>query len=94
ISYQGDNSFSFGGFYRAEVTPAGKQNGLHGWWVNACAVDPKQVTTVLALDEKGKASAWIKNYGGREGSGLVQLPPLSYFLANPAAVLSVIESGL
>jgi len=94
IKYQGNNSFSFGGFYRAEATPEGRQKGLHGWWVNACAVDPGQVSTVLALDEKGKASAWIKNYGGREGSGLVQLPPFSYFMVNPAAVLSVIEYGL
>lgn len=94
IPYLGDNSFTFGGFYRANVTPEGAQIGLHGWWVNSCAVDTDQVNTVLALDERGKASAWIKNYGGKKGTGLVQLPPLSYFLANPAAVLMVIEYGL
>jgi outer membrane protein assembly factor BamB len=94
IPYQGDNSFTFGGFYRASVTPEGVQMGLRGWWVNACAVDTNQVSTVLALDEQGKASAWIKNYGGRPGTGLVQLPPHSYFLANAAAVLRIIEYGL
>lgn len=94
IKYQGDNSFTFGGFYRAKVTPEGEKMGLHDWWVNACALDPNQVTTVLALDEQNKASAWIKNYGGGEGTGLVQLPPLSYFLAKPAALLMVLEYGL
>lgn len=36
-------------------------------------VDPNQISTVLAVDENGMASSWVKNYGGPEGTGLVQL---------------------
>ena len=36
-------------------------------------MDPEEVTTVLVVDETGLASSWVKNYGGPEGTGLVQL---------------------
>lgn len=61
------------GWYGATVTPEGKKWGLEGWWVGLGCVDPDQVTTVLARDEHGEAAAWVKNYGGKEGTGLVQL---------------------
>ncbi|HZF13577.1 MAG TPA: PQQ-binding-like beta-propeller repeat protein [Thermoanaerobaculia bacterium] len=59
--------------YGAQVTPAGARWGLHGWWVANRAVPVGEVTTVLALDDNGKAAAWVKNYGGPEGSGFVRL---------------------
>ena len=40
------------------------------------AVDPAAQAarfTALALDEFGKASAWLQGYGGRPGTGLLQL---------------------
>jgi hypothetical protein len=61
------------GWYGASVTPEGKRWGLDGWWVGLGWVDPNQVSTVLATDENGMAAAWVKNYGGPEGTGLVQL---------------------
>jgi outer membrane protein assembly factor BamB len=61
------------GWYGATVTEEGKKWGLHGWWVSLGWVDPGQVSTVLARDENGMASGWVKNYGGPEGTGLVQL---------------------
>ncbi|HTP12209.1 MAG TPA: hypothetical protein VMM37_01225, partial [Bacteroidota bacterium] len=61
------------GWYGAELTERGKLWGLQGWTVSLGWVAPDQVTTVLAEDENGMAAAWVKNYGGPEGSGLVQL---------------------
>jgi outer membrane protein assembly factor BamB len=57
----------------AAPTQAGKKYGMRDWWVGYSSVDSKQVTTVLSIDEYGKASCWIKNFGGKEGTGLLQL---------------------
>jgi eukaryotic-like serine/threonine-protein kinase len=61
------------GWYGAAATKDGMKWGLSGWWVGLGWVDPAQVSTVLASDEYGMASAWVKNYGGPYGTGLVQL---------------------
>ncbi|MEQ9570177.1 MAG: PQQ-binding-like beta-propeller repeat protein, partial [Longimicrobiales bacterium] len=55
-------------------TPAGRDRGLRGWWTGPGGVVPAQVTTVLATDDEGRASAWVKSYGGRPGAGWVALP--------------------
>ena len=69
------------GHYYAPYTQEGKRWGLRGYTIGFWPVDPKEVTKVLATDEFGKAAAWIKNYGGPEGSGLLQLS------INPPGVL-------
>jgi eukaryotic-like serine/threonine-protein kinase len=61
------------GWYAASTTEEGKAWGLHGWWVGLGWVDPALVSTVLARDENGMAAAWVKNFGGPTGTGLVQL---------------------
>jgi hypothetical protein len=61
------------GWYGACPTEEGNKWGLRDWWVGLGWVDPGQVSTVLARDENGMASAWVKNYGGPVGTGLVQL---------------------
>ncbi|OGU25674.1 MAG: hypothetical protein A2X66_09190 [Ignavibacteria bacterium GWA2_54_16] len=61
------------GWYNSTVTGEGKKWGLSGWGVGLGCVDPSQVSTVLARDEHGMAGAWVKNFGGKEGTGLVQL---------------------
>lgn len=61
------------GWYNSTVTEEGKKWGLHGWGVGIGCVDPSEVTTVLAKDEHGMAGAWVKNFGGKAGTGLVQL---------------------
>ncbi|MGH7599476.1 MAG: PQQ-binding-like beta-propeller repeat protein, partial [bacterium] len=74
VRYPGKSALGVGGWYRSTVTPEGINWGLtHDWWVGGFAVETGQVTTVLARDETGRASAWVKNYGGPEGTGLVQL---------------------
>ena len=62
-----------GSVYHSKPTPDGAKLGLRGWWVNASAIDRAQVSRVLAINEHGFATSWLKNYGGPEGSGLLQL---------------------
>jgi hypothetical protein len=72
IQYPG-SSLQGIGWYAASVTDEGTKWGLQGWGVSLGWVAPGQVSTVLALDENGMASEWVKNYGGPEGTGLLQL---------------------
>jgi outer membrane protein assembly factor BamB len=55
------------------ATAAGERWGLSGHWRGAWAVDPRGVTEVLGRDDWGLASAWVKNYGGPEGTGFVRV---------------------
>jgi len=61
--------------YRAAVTPDGERWGLAGWHVLSPGADPADVSVVLAADALGTAAAWVKSYGGPEGTGFVQLWP-------------------
>ncbi len=62
------------GLHYAPYTAEGHRWGLWGdYTIGFWPIDPKEVTTVLATDEYGKAASWIKNYGGPEGSGLLEL---------------------
>jgi hypothetical protein len=65
-------------------TPAGSRWGLDGRWRSAWSVDPRQVTEVLAVDEWGLASSWVKSFGGAAGTGFVRVhtdPATIYFAA-------------
>jgi len=73
VDYQGELTDALKGWFYVKTTAEGNKWGLTGWWVGIASVDKSQVSTVLALDENGNAAAWIKNYGGDEGTGLVQL---------------------
>jgi len=64
------------------------------WWVGGFAVETNQVTTVLACDETGRASAWVKNYGGPEGTGLAQLWHKRDGQEDLIAIKAVAEYGL
>lgn len=90
IDYQFSN-----GYYPVFPTVEGKKVGLKNSWAGFYAVEPNQVTTVLATDEFGMAAAWLKNYGGPEGTGLLQLTiarPLSDMDLGPFR--RVIEYGI
>jgi outer membrane protein assembly factor BamB len=69
------------------ITPEGKRWGLDGWWMSSWSADPASVSVVLALDEQGLASAWLRGFEGRPGSGFVRLPGT----AQPATILRVAE---
>lgn len=53
-------------------TAEGRRWGLAGWWQSRWSVDPSGVTTVLATDENGLAAAWVRSFGGPEGTGFVR----------------------
>jgi outer membrane protein assembly factor BamB len=57
------------------VTEAGRDWGLTTRWVGSGSTIPDQVSEVLALDEVGRAAAWVKNYGGPRGTGFILLRP-------------------
>ena len=59
--------------YAAYVTAEGKKWGLADWWMSLSGVDTTQVNRALALDEDGRASAWVKSYGGPPGTGFVYI---------------------
>ena len=67
------------GYYPSMITRNGKEWGLHSFWTgNGFVINKDQATEVLALNEFGKATAWIKNFGGPEGTGWLQLNAMSY----------------
>lgn len=95
VKYQGNSAIGVGGWYHSSVTRDGVKWGfVRDWWVGGFAVDADQVTTVLGRDEQGRASAWVKNYGGPEGSGLVQLWHHRDKLEDLVAIKAVAEYGL
>ena len=57
----------------ATATESGRRWGLGTWWVSRWSAAANSVTTILARDDRGNASSWIKSYGGARGSGFVRL---------------------
>jgi outer membrane protein assembly factor BamB len=66
------------------VTMRGTRWGLPPRWRDAWSVAPGGVTQTLGVDDTGLAAAWVKNFGGAEGTGFVRVPgddPLAVYLA-------------
>ncbi|HZI45510.1 MAG TPA: PQQ-binding-like beta-propeller repeat protein [Ilumatobacter sp.] len=65
------------------ATDAGKQWGLPNRWRVGWGIDPDRSITVLGRDEFGLATAWVRRYGGPEGTGFVRVPddPMVAYLA-------------
>jgi outer membrane protein assembly factor BamB len=55
------------------ATPAGSDWGLAGWWLGSWDLPVSRDITVLSLDDRGFAGAWVKSYGGPPGTGFVYL---------------------
>ena len=94
VNYSGKQTDAIGGWFSAHTTPEGTRWGLKGWWMGMSSVETREVTTVLARDEDGRAAAWVKNFGGPEGTGLVQLWIRRNGPSDLSEVLSVAEYGL
>ncbi|MEZ4587702.1 MAG: PQQ-binding-like beta-propeller repeat protein [Gemmatimonadales bacterium] len=60
--------------YQVRPTDAGRRVGLEEWWRGSPSVAADAPTEVLALDELGRAAAWVQRYGGPLGTGFVYLP--------------------
>lgn len=73
----------------SRATSEGERWNLDGWWQSNFGVEPNQVSTVLALDEKGLATAWVKNYGGGKGTGFVRFPVVESVNGSPANLRAI-----
>ncbi|MFA6468059.1 MAG: PQQ-binding-like beta-propeller repeat protein [Bacteroidota bacterium] len=73
IPYRFKDLRTHGGFYASSITPEGERWGLKSPFVAICGMPVNDVTTVLALDENGKASAWVIRFSEKKYSGYVQL---------------------
>jgi outer membrane protein assembly factor BamB len=76
------------------LTAAAARWGLRTRWLASLSVDPRDVTTVLALDEEGKAAAWVKSFGGPEGTGFVRLWGREEACSDLVSIEVVAEHGL
>ncbi len=94
VDYHGEVTDAMKGWFYSKVTPEGEKWGLTSWWVGIASVDKNQVTKVLAEDENGNAAAWVKNYGGSEGTGLVQLWVGRSSLPDLSPIKLAVEYGL
>ncbi len=63
-------------FDRRMNTPSadGERWGLEGHWRDGWSVAPQAGITVLAWDDWRLAGAWVRSYGGPEGTGFVRGP--------------------
>jgi hypothetical protein len=59
--------------YGATPTRTGERWGLAGWWLTAWSSPAVAGVEVLGLDERSHVAAWVRMYGGRPGSGFVQV---------------------
>jgi len=86
------------GLYINTATKTGNTYGLYGFWTGSSGVSvilPDKSTEVLATDEFGSATEWLKSYGGLKGSGLLQLSLLPNEIpANMQQIRAVIEYGI
>lgn len=65
------------------ATAVGTRWGLSGYWRDSWGVPVSEVSCVLARDEWGMATSWIRRFGGGPGTGFVRVPggdPRSIYL--------------
>jgi outer membrane protein assembly factor BamB len=69
-------SFEGGNFDPLTIQPTdtGRRWGILESWRGPWAADPYSVTEILGADEQGLAGAWVRSYGGPEGSGFLEIP--------------------
>jgi hypothetical protein len=76
-------------------TAAGRRWGLDRTVTGDYTMDLSAVTEALALDRRGRATAWVKTYGShRPGAGYVQLWGLGATLDRLPMIRAVAEYGL
>lgn len=60
------------GSYNSSATEEGRKWGLPSWWISSFFINQQPGVTALAKDEYGRCSSWVKNFGGKEGTGFIQ----------------------
>jgi outer membrane protein assembly factor BamB len=63
VHYAENDLRSYAGIFTATATPEGKAMGIKDQWTATSPVAKKDVDVVLGVDERGRASAWIKKIG-------------------------------
>lgn len=94
IPFDYNDTRSFGGYYPSTPTAEGMRWGLKTSMVTRNAMPVQDVSSVLAIDETGKAAWWVKNYGGRPGTGFVQTWLFQSSLPSLSEIFQVAEYGL
>jgi hypothetical protein len=69
------------------ATALGARWGLNGYWRDSWGVPEREVSAVLARDEWGLATSWIRSYGGAPGTGFIRIPG-----GDPRSIYLVAES--
>jgi eukaryotic-like serine/threonine-protein kinase len=86
------------GIYESHPTTEGIKDGLFSAFTtisNFSVINPGNGITPLATDEFGSITEWIKNFGGPEGSGLLQLNiPTNEVNYNVGEMRAIIEYGV
>lgn len=80
------------GFHVSTATVEGRAWGLRGQQAGNGAIAPAEATTVLAVNEFGLATSWVKRYGQR-GGALLQLAVPTYFVVSMTPFHIVAEHG-
>ena len=73
IDYEGGGNINMDACYISHPTAEGSLLGLKNYWTGYGAITPDASTRVLAVDQYNQPSCWIRTYGGRRGTGLMQL---------------------
>jgi outer membrane protein assembly factor BamB len=94
IPYRYKDLRTHGGFYSSSITAAGKMWGLKSPFVAICGLPIDDVTTPLAIDENGNATAWIRTFSPRKNSGYLQLYLTADRLHTLPEIQKVAEFGL
>lgn len=81
------------GYHVSTATPEGRAWGLRGQQVSNGAIAPAQVTTVLAVNEFGLATSWVRRYG-QHGGTLLQLTAPALFVSSMTTLHIAAEHGL
>jgi len=81
-------------FYASNPTELGRAWGLERGWVSYFSVSASEGVEILGEEETGRAAAWIKNYGGKPGSGFVNFPTGGATLENLTLAQALAEHGL
>lgn len=73
IPYRYKDLRTHGGFYSSFVTDEGRKRGLKSPFVGISGMPVSEITTALAIDENGRATAWVKTFSENKHSGFIQL---------------------
>ena len=80
--------------YGAARTALGEVWGAPTSWISSFAIDVSDDIEVLGLNENGQAAAWVKSYGGPEGTGFVSLTTGRVRFDALAAIQAMAEYGI